>query len=64
MININNGSQTAATLRRGREPVRGNGPAGRVAYITVNDVLHHTGVSSTRQRRVARSAIECGQTLF
>jgi hypothetical protein len=28
-----NGAQRAATPRRGREPVRGNGTAGRGAYI-------------------------------
>jgi hypothetical protein len=32
-----NGFLRAATLRRGHEPVRGNGTAERVAYITVND---------------------------
>ena len=48
-----NGSQRAATLSRGREPVRGNGTAGRVAYITVNGVLRRTGVSSTTQGHVA-----------
>jgi len=39
-----NGSQRAATPRRGRELVRGNGTAGREAYITVNDrrILYDT----------------------
>jgi len=33
--------------------------AGRKAYITVNDVLRRTGVSSTIQKRVTHNAIVC-----
>ena len=47
VLDVTMGSQRAATPRRGREPVRGNGTAARAAYITVTDVLHRTGVSST-----------------
>ncbi len=46
-------------MRRGCEPIQGNGIAGKErAYITVNDVPHRIGVSSTRQRRVTCGAIE------
>jgi len=50
MLN-DNGSQRAATLRRGREFVQGNGTAGRAAYITVGD------------RRIINDTEACGLQL-